>query len=105
MTSVDHLQTIKAHLDQAELLTQLAEEAAELGKAALKLRRAYTGINPTPISSEDAFGNLLEELADIQTCVIALGLDNPVHKIEMSRTIAEKLERWSNRLAANHLKK
>ena len=30
---------IKQHLPQDELLTQLAEEAAELSQAALKLRR------------------------------------------------------------------
>lgn len=38
---------IKQHIPQDELLAQLAEECAELSQAALKLRRALTGINPT----------------------------------------------------------
>ena len=101
MTNID---IIRKHLDQPELLAQLAEEAAELGKASLKLRRAYTGINPTPVTGKEAFENLLEELADIQTCVIVLGFDHPVHKIEMSKTIAEKMERWAGRLKSAHEK-
>lgn len=36
------------YLTPAELLAQLAEESAELAQAALKLRRAYDGTNPTP---------------------------------------------------------
>lgn len=37
-------------LGESELLAQLAEEAAELAQAALKLRRALDGSNPTPKS-------------------------------------------------------
>lgn len=101
MTNID---TIREHLDQAELLTQLAEEAAELGKAALKLRRADTGVNPTPISPPEAFANLLEELADVQTCAIVLGFSHPVHRRSIAKITAEKLGRWAHRLAANHPK-
>lgn len=97
MTNID---TVREHLDQSELLTQLAEEAAELGKAALKLRRAYTGTNPTPISSTDAFANLLEELADVQTCALVLGFSHPVHRRSIAKITAEKLERWAGRLQA-----
>ena len=52
-------------LPEEELLAQLAEECSEAAKAALKLRRARDGVNPTPVSEEEAFGNLVEELADI----------------------------------------
>lgn len=41
---------IKQHIPQDELLAQLAEECAELSQAALKLRRALTGINPTSVT-------------------------------------------------------
>lgn len=62
MTPID---TVREYLDQDELLAQLAEEAAELAQAALKLRRAYTGINPTPVTRRAAYNALLEELADV----------------------------------------
>lgn len=37
-------------LPKTEILAQLAEEASELAQAALKLRRALDGTNPTPKS-------------------------------------------------------
>lgn len=36
------------YLPREEILAQLAEEASELAQAALKLRRALNGTNPTP---------------------------------------------------------
>ena len=47
-------------LPEEELLAQLAEECSEAAKAALKLRRVRNGANPTPVSEEDAFSNLVE---------------------------------------------
>lgn len=40
-------------LPKTEILAQLAEEASELAQAALKLRRALDGTNPTPKSVAD----------------------------------------------------
>lgn len=51
-------------LPEEEILAQMAEECVEASKAALKLRRARSGVNPTPVSEKDAFENLVEELAD-----------------------------------------
>ena len=65
---------IKQHLLQDELLAQLAEECAELSQAALKLRRALTGINPTPVAADEARRNLGEEAADVYN-VLGLLLD------------------------------
>ena len=59
-------------LPEEELLAQLAEECSEAAKAALKLRRARDGVNPTPVSEEEAFSNFVEELADIYLCSIVL---------------------------------
>lgn len=53
-------------LPETEILAQLAEEASELAQAALKLRRALDGTNPTPKDIEECEMNLLEELADIK---------------------------------------
>lgn len=89
---------IRAHLDRGELLAQLAEEATELAKAALKLRRVYSGINPTPITEQEALENLLEEMADISTCIHVLGYDAEECLDKVHRTTVFKLKRWADRL-------
>lgn len=81
-------------LGTEELLAQLAEEAAELGKAALKLRRALNGKNPTPVSPVDAIRNVQEEMADVLLCVLSIGFDEQ----SAERTIREKIPRWSGRI-------
>ena len=87
---------IKQHIPQDELLTQLAEECAELSQAALKLRRALTGINPTPVTAEEARRNLVEEAADVYN-VLGLLLDAE-DNVEIYDIIRWKKARWLNRL-------
>lgn len=87
---------IKQHIPQDELLAQLAEECAELSQAALKLRRALTGINPTPVTAEEARKNLVEEAADVYN-VLGLLLD-AADNAEIYSIIRRKKERWLNRL-------
>lgn len=87
---------IKQHIPQDELLAQLAEECAELSQAALKLRRALTGINPTPVTAEEARKNLVEETADVYN-VLGLLLD-AVDNAEIYSIIRRKKERWLKRL-------
>lgn len=94
------IDTIRQHLPQEELLTHLAEEAAELAQAALKLRRAYSDINPTPVSPEDAYEGLLEELADVQVCITALGFNHNIDHLRVMRISSQKMERWAKRLEA-----
>lgn len=40
-------------LPKTEILAQLAEKASKLAQAALELRRALDGTNPTPKSAEE----------------------------------------------------
>lgn len=87
---------IKQHIPQDELLAQLAEECAELSQAALKLRRALTGINPTPVTVEEARKNLVEETADVYN-VLGLLLD-AVENAEIYDIIRRKKARWVKRL-------
>lgn len=87
---------IKQHLPQDELLAQLAEECAELSQAALKLRRALTGINPTPVTADEARWNLVEEVADVYN-VLGLLLDTE-DNAEIYSIIRRKKARWLNRL-------
>ena len=87
---------IKQRLPQDELLAQLAEECAELSQAALKLRRALTGINPTSVTVEEARKNLVEETADVYN-VMGLLLD-AADNAEIYSIIRRKKERWLKRL-------
>ena len=87
---------IKQHIPQDELLAQLAEECAELSQAALKLRRALTGINPTPVTAEEARANLVEEIADIlNVSDLLLEIDDVD---EIYDIVQRKRERWLKRL-------
>lgn len=58
------LEYIAENLSEEDILCQIAEEAAELAQAALKLRRAITQTNPTPVSDEEAVDSIIEEYAD-----------------------------------------
>lgn len=87
---------IKQHLPQDELLAQLAEECAELSQAALKLRRALTGINPTPMTAEEARANLVEEIADVYN--VSGFLLETEDFLEIYDIVQRKRERWLKRL-------
>ena len=94
----DPIEVVRKALPQDELLCQIAEEASELAKAALKLRRAYNGTNPTPVTQREAYEALLEEIADVNVCIIALELDRGFNFVQVSKIMNEKLERWAGRL-------
>lgn len=95
-------QTIRALLPRAEILAQLAEECAELSQAALKLRRALTGDNPTPVSAEDAEDHLWEEAADVILCVNLLGEWPVINDAgsALNEQMDKKEARWARRLRA-----
>lgn len=83
------------YLPQEEILAQLAEEAAELSQAALKLRRVLDGKNPTPIGFQQAVKDFNEEVADVQLCLDLISfIDNGTVK----QVYAAKMERWKIRL-------
>lgn len=79
-----------------------------LDSPALKLRRARSGVNPTPVSEKDAFENLVEELADIYLCSIVffggeLDDNDPCNMCDavgdrMVEIMEQKLARWKYRL-------
>ena len=77
-------------------LEQLAEEAAELTQAALKLARKYRGESPTPKTKEECIRKLHEETADVMACLDCL-LDVLDGASVMDRK-HEKIERWAERL-------
>ena len=89
---------IQARVPDTELMAQLAEEAAELAHAALKLRRAIDGTNPTPATVEEARAAMIEEAAD----VLLLVMPSPEEQKQVLEQIREiqdvKLRRWADRL-------
>lgn len=89
--------TILEAMPASELLAGLAEEASELAQAALKLRRAMTQINPTPVTKDEAYNGLCEEVADV---LLYLELISP-DRARVRDTIARKKERWAERLEAS----
>lgn len=93
MTVDDELDYIRQRLDKPEILCQLAEEASELAQAALKLRRALDGKNPTPKSRHECIDNLNEEVSDVMVCLVAYEEDDFT-----AERVYVKLHRWAERL-------
>ena len=99
-------------LPKTEILAQLGEEASELAQAALKLRRALDGTNPTPKSVAECEANLMEEFADINNAVDALcdawfgdDLDSEREFWDAECEIGNaKYKRWLSRLEAKENK-
>lgn len=80
-------------LTERELLEQLAEEAAELSQAALKLIRAGgMSNNATPITEQKAIDNLKEELHDV------LAVTSLLELVEYNDNENPKWKRWAERL-------
>lgn len=85
-------------LTQGEILAQLAEESSELAHAALKLRRALEGKNPTQVGIREASDSLVEEIADVivaENQLLGLNWD------EVDTICKKKLARWKERLMQN----
>jgi NTP pyrophosphatase (non-canonical NTP hydrolase) len=85
-------------LSEAAVLEQMAEEAAELAKAALKLARIRRGENPTPVTEDEAYRALCEEMADVAVCAKVLMEYEPVRYGGLVLTEMEKMDRWRDRL-------
>ena len=99
MTVEDARMYVMNHLDERTKLEQLAEEAAELSQAALKLIRAQgLSNNVTPITEQEALENLREEIIDVLACIKVHDCElNGVSMIEAMEN-SPKWLRWANRL-------
>ena len=85
---------ITERIPVCELLAGLAEEAAELAQAALKLRRCYDGTNPTPADPDIQYECFLEEIGDVELYLDQMSINRRV----IADYKAAKLERWQKRL-------
>ena len=80
-------------IGEPAMLELLAEEAAELAQAALKLARIKRGENPTPVAEDEALQNLVEEYTDVCLCATEL-------KVELNEALAyRKTRRFEARWA------
>lgn len=93
---------ISDYLSPVEVLAQMAEEAAELAQAALKLRRALDGTNPTPRSVDECRAALCEEYADVIVCASVLDQADPDLFSGICNHTNQKLDRWLTRLQEAH---
>lgn len=91
----EYIDFIRDKLPERERYEQLAEEADELGKAALKFIRA-SGMskNLTPLGKQTAFSNLQEEMIDVMMsyylCMRGLSIE--------AAAKSPKWKRWAERL-------
>lgn len=92
----EKVEKIRAQLKERELLLQLAEESTELAHAALKTARVLAKTNPTPVTFETAWGNLIEEYADVLLSARALAI-RPTDA-EVAVVVDKKSTRWAARL-------
>lgn len=88
------------HIPPTEVLALIAEEAAELIHAALKLRRVLDGTNPTPVTAVDARDALVEEIADV---LILICPDDKELSAEIRDIQDRKLRRWADRIAQKEM--
>lgn len=93
-TFLENIEYIQSRLSRRDLYEMLAEEAAELSQAALKVIRAegMSG-SVTPITAEEAHANLNEEVVDVLVVLAALNVE-----IFNAKLANEKAQRWVDRL-------
>lgn len=95
------LEYIAENLSDEDILCQISEEADELAKAALKLRRAITGTNPTPVTVDEEEKNLVEEYGDIAAAMTAYYMKHGIIDKEVADALEQrntKYNRWAQRI-------
>ena len=81
-------------LPERKLLIQIAEEGAELSKAALKVVRAMEG--DTPVPEAEARKNLIEEMADV---ILTIRVKtSKMEDDEIAGIMVLKYQRWRDRI-------
>lgn len=106
---MNDLEYIASRTTEEAALRQIAEEAAELAQAALKLCRVIKKDSPTPINVEQAIKNLLEEIGDVQlTLNVWVGKYSSFSKAtvveNIEQVVSYKSKRWADRLKAEENK-
>lgn len=95
---------IQKYLPPDEILAHLAEEAAALSQAALKLRLAENKADPTPRNHSECLEAMREEFGDVLNCLDAyFGEDGAEHFAESCRNKRLlKKSLWLSKLAQKY---
>lgn len=94
----EHAKYVRDTLPTRDKLEQVAEEAAELSQAALKLIRAYgLSDNPTPTTCEQALSDFSEETQDL-FCVLRLVFTDSRWERITNIDDYPKYRRWEDRM-------
>jgi len=92
-TAIEAIKRISTEVPVEELYNNLAEEAAELAQAALKMNRIQNSSNPTPVTIAQAWDKLTEEYTDV------LNVADRILKLKPNWMLGDfKLHRWCKRL-------
>lgn len=86
------------NISDAAMLEGLAEEAAELAQAALKLARVIRDENPTPVTAEEAEWHLSEEMVDVLLYLQEIRDRWGITLAEINNIMILKRQRWENRM-------
>ena len=90
--NIDSKEFIAKNVGTAALYEQLAEEAAELAQAALKVSRILRGDNPTPIEPLKAAEDVIKEYTDVYLVSNILDIDID------ATCFVQKRQRWVKRI-------
>lgn len=91
-----HIDFVKGNVAETDRLIVMAEEAAELSQACLKLARYYRGQWSGTDGAEKLWANIEEEFADLNVCADALDMEPDAD------IMCRKAERWHDRWNIEH---
>lgn len=86
------IEYIRCRLTEADIWGQLAEEAAELSQAALKMQRHCLKRNPPRKDLKSIMDDVVEEHADLALCFKILNWND---KEKRSQIMEKKAKRWA----------
>lgn len=92
------MRDIYEEIGEPAALELVAEEAAELAQACLKLSRILRGENPTPVPEVLAAEKVMEEAADVQTALNVLSSAQWYNEDYVLNIQWGKSDRWRERL-------
>ena len=93
------MKSILKEIGEEAVLEQIAEEAAELAQAALKMARKKRGVNPTPRTEDECLRGLLEEMADVEVALTEWLSNMPTGYVAQINSMMDyKAERWEARV-------
>ena len=79
-------------------IDQLQEECGELIAACNKYKRTLGFGYPTSCSRDKAFENLIEEIADVENCLVAIKDLLEIDQAQIDKIIEEKDDRTEKRI-------